>query len=141
MKRTIFSILLILTIPFSAFSETKKSGNVISQDIKSSQENLEISVNTAKTALSKKTHVFIDVREDWEYKEGHIPGIKLISLGNIEKEAQKLDKKVKYITVCAAGRRSKKAAEQMKKIGLNVVSMQGGMMKWQEKNYPVETKK
>lgn len=97
----------------------------------------EISVDKAKKALNDKNYVFIDVREKEEYDEAHIKGVNLIPLGNIKSGALNLDKKQKYITVCRSGKRSKMAAEEMKKLGLNVVNMTGGMNEWQAKGYPV----
>lgn len=97
---------------------------------------VEISPEDTYQALLKKTHVLIDVREQNEYDTVHIKDIKLIPLSNLAPEIAKLDKKVKYITVCHSGRRSGIAADEMTKIGLNVVSMKGGMTAWLEKNLP-----
>lgn len=97
----------------------------------------EISVKDAKKALNDKNIVFIDVREKYEYDESHIKGVNLIPLGNIKSGAMNLDKKKKYIAVCRSGKRSQMAAEEMKKLGLNVVSMSGGMNEWEAKGYPV----
>lgn len=88
-------------------------------------------------AMNKKTHVLLDVREKNEFDEVHIKDIKLLPLSVLPQDMSKLDKNVKYITVCRSGRRSMAAAEQMDKIGLNVVSMKGGMLSWIEKKLPV----
>lgn len=88
-------------------------------------------------ALLKKTYVLIDVREKNEYDAVHIKDIKLIPLGTLAQEIGKLDKKVKYITICRSGRRSLAAADEMEKAGLSVFSMKGGMISWEEKKLPV----
>ena len=90
------------------------------------------------TSLLKKEVVFIDVREQYEYDSGHIKGIKLIPMGELEKQIPLLDKKLKYITVCGIGVRSLKAAKKMKEAGLNVSSMSGGMTEWTLKGLPVK---
>ncbi|MFN8577847.1 MAG: rhodanese-like domain-containing protein [Candidatus Sericytochromatia bacterium] len=100
-------------------------------------EGIEVSTKEAKKALMKKSYVFIDVRNKWEYDNGHIKGIKLIPLSEIDTEALKLDKSKNYITVCGAGVRSKTAAEKMQKLGIKVFSMKGGMNEWNEKGFPV----
>ena len=135
MKKIILTCILLLA-NINSFSYANDQKNI--QKIKNIQNNnIEISAKEAKKALIKKTHVFIDVREQWEYDNGHIKGVNLIPMSNIDANSLKLDKSKKYITVCGAGVRSKTAAEKMKKLGLNVVSMSGGMNEWSEKGYPV----
>ena len=130
MKKIILtSIILSFSLP--AFSAPQKPVEI------KSVNKTEISTQEAKNLLNKKNYVFIDVREKSEFDEGHIKGVKLIPLSTINTEALKLDKNAKYITVCRSGRRSAKAAEEMKKLGFNVVTMKGGMLEWQEKGLPV----
>ena len=131
MKKLIIAILLASSTQY-AYADNKSKSEL------NQTNSIEISTQDAKKALIKKDHIFIDVREKWEYDNGHIKGIKLIPLSKIPTESLKLDKKAKYIAVCGVGVRSKKAAEKMKKLGLNVVSMAGGMNEWQEKGYPVK---
>lgn len=131
-KIFIVSLVSIFSIGNVAFANDNKA--VVQQAVTSKTE---ISPKDAKQALVKKTHVLIDVREQEEYDEVHIKDIKLIPLGNIETEAAKLNKNQKYIMVCRSGKRSKKAAEQLKSLGFNAVNMTGGMNEWQEKGYPV----
>jgi rhodanese-related sulfurtransferase len=88
-------------------------------------------------ALMNKTHVVIDVREQDEYDSGHIKDVKLIPMSVLSEGISKLDKNLKYITVCHSGRRSAIAAGEMEKIGLNVLTMKGGMVSWESKGLPV----
>ena len=130
MNKIIFFILLVLII-VPSFSYA------INQKIESA--NIEITVEEAKNLLTKKQYIFIDVREESEYKEGHIPEIKLISLSKIQSKLPEFDKQAKYITVCARGGRSLKAAKLMKDNGFDVLSMKGGMNAWKAMNYPVKS--
>lgn len=98
---------------------------------------VEITPEDTYQALLKKTHVLIDVREQNEYDAVRIKDIKLIPLGTLAQELGKLDKKVKYITICRSGRRSAAAADEMEKAGFSVFSMKGGMISWEEKKLPV----
>ena len=63
--------------------------------------------------------VLIDVRSPQEYNEGHIDGAILIPEYDIKKKANKLlqDKKRKIIVYCSTGKRSKKAQEELTKMG------------------------
>ncbi|MFN3444270.1 MAG: rhodanese-like domain-containing protein [Bacteroidia bacterium] len=102
MKKVLIGSLLIsfaLTSTVYANNQQTKQKSVVS-------DKQEISVKDAKQALNKKTHVFIDVREQSEYDNGHIKGIKLIPLSTVQTEALKLDKSKKYIAVCHSGKRS-----------------------------------
>ncbi len=84
-------------------------------------------------------YVFIDVREPQEWAEGVIPGIKKISLGDIENHLDELDKSRKYIMVCRSGGRSSKASSIMEAQGFKDVSnFQGGMLAWNDSDFPTE---
>ena len=84
-------------------------------------------------------YVFIDVREPNEWEEGVIPGVKKISLGDIENHLDQLDKDKKYIMVCRSGGRSNKASTLMEQQGFKDVSnFQGGMLDWNDSDFPTE---
>lgn len=65
--------------------------------------------------------VILDVRAESEYKTGHIPGSKNISLGTIRERYTELDKSKTYITVCSHGLRSVKAEHILKERGFKNV--------------------
>ncbi|PKM95832.1 MAG: rhodanese-like domain-containing protein [Firmicutes bacterium HGW-Firmicutes-1] len=74
--------------------------------------------------------VIVDVREEYEYKKGHIPQAKLIPLNTIPQRLSEIDKSKKIIVVCASGGRSKGAASFLSSEGYQVYNMMGGMMAW-----------
>jgi rhodanese-related sulfurtransferase len=82
----------------------------------------------------------IDVREPYEYREGHIPGSKLIPLGQLSRRLNELgprDREV--IVVCRSGNRSGQAAHQLAGLGYSkVVNLHGGMMSWHRAGLPSE---
>lgn len=88
-----------------------------------------IKTEEVKTILDNKdeNYILIDVREDYEFKEGHIPGAINIPLGNITKIDYSLDKIL--IVYCRSGNRSNKAAIKLKNMGYNVKDM-GGILDW-----------
>ena len=82
-----------------------------------------------KTILDNKdeNYILIDVREDYEFREGHIPGAVNIPLGNITTVDYSKDKTL--IVYCRSGNRSNQAAIKLKNMGYNVKDM-GGIVNW-----------
>jgi len=81
--------------------------------------------------------VFLDVREPAECLDGVIPGSLNISLGQLAGKLTQLDKDKHYILICRSGNRSQMAARLMAKAGFQqLVNFHGGMLAWQQQNYP-----
>jgi rhodanese-related sulfurtransferase len=83
--------------------------------------------------------VVLDVREPWEFHQGHVPGAVLIPLGELSRRAGELDPHMPVAVICATGSRSQSGAallgqRQFKKI-YNVTQ---GTHGWVRKGYSVE---
>jgi rhodanese-related sulfurtransferase len=77
--------------------------------------------------------LLVDVREDNEWLNGHIPGAVHMGRGIIERdiEQQVPDTGAKMILYCGGGFRSALVAENLQKMGYaNVESMDGGWKGW-----------
>jgi sulfur-carrier protein adenylyltransferase/sulfurtransferase len=73
----------------------------------------------------------IDVREPYEWEIGHIPGARLVPLGQITEEIPRLDKRRETILYCKAGTRSMRAAQQLADAGVaDVRNLAGGILRW-----------
>jgi len=73
----------------------------------------------------------IDVREPYEWQIGHIPGARLVPLGQIAEEIPRLDKRRETILYCKAGARSMNAAKQLASAGVaDVRNLAGGILRW-----------
>ncbi len=81
---------------------------------------------------SGKNHIILDVREQEEFDEGHIPGATVIPHGQIHLLApDKLpDKDALILVYCRSGRRSKIAADALAKLGYTNVKEFGGIIDW-----------
>lgn len=82
----------------------------------------------------------VDVREDWEWKRGHIPGAKHVVLSQIlaNPQGHKFDDRTVF--QCAVGERSAVASEMAVALGVKeVVNFRGGFNAWKEAGLPVET--
>jgi rhodanese-related sulfurtransferase/rubrerythrin len=73
----------------------------------------------------------VDVRQDWEYQEFHLPGARLTPLGELPDRLGELDRGKPTVTYCRTGRRSAAAAAILAGEGFApVVNMAGGVLAW-----------
>ena len=85
--------------------------------------------------------VFLDVREQDEWDEGHVPDALHIARGNLESriEAAVSDRDRAIVVYCSAGNRSAFAAKTLNELGYtDVVSLAGGFTDWKRNGFPVE---
>lgn len=83
-----------------------------------------------KLMNSEDKLIILDVRQQQEYRSGHIKGAQLIPLMELNKRLHEIRKEHTIITVCHSGRRSAQAARLLRAEGFTVRNMVGGMMKW-----------
>ena len=92
-----------------------------------------ITAQEAKQIMdTDKNITVLDVREPSEYSTGHIPGAKLLPLGDIPTKAvtELTDKNAKILVYCRSGRRSKTAADALITLGYTNVLDMGGILSW-----------
>lgn len=101
----------------------------------------ETNVDEVKHKLDRgEKFVLVDVREESEFQKDHLPGALHIGKGVIERdiEVRFPDLNTPMILYCGGGFRSALAADNLQKMGYtNVISMDGGIRGWREKNYPL----
>jgi molybdopterin/thiamine biosynthesis adenylyltransferase/rhodanese-related sulfurtransferase len=92
--------------------------------------------------LNGDAPVIVDVREQQEWDEGHIPGAVHVPRGHLESriEAVAPDRRRPVVLYCASGNRSALAAHTLQSmLGYeNVASMTGGITLWKDRGYDVE---
>jgi len=84
--------------------------------------------------------LLVDVREESEFAKDHLPGAIHLGKGVIERdiEARVPELDTEMVLYCGGGFRSALAADNLQKMGYtNVISMDGGIRGWREKNYPL----
>lgn len=88
---------------------------------------------------SAERPVVLDVREPWEFTQGHIPGAKLIPLGELMKRSEELDPAQPVAVICATGSRSQSAAALLGRKGFTTVyNVVGGTTAWMRDRLPLE---
>jgi rhodanese-related sulfurtransferase len=101
----------------------------------------ETNVDEVKARMDRgDKFVLVDVREESEFAKDHLPGAIHLGKGIIERdiEASVPELNTEMILYCGGGFRSALAADNLQKMGYtNVISMDGGIRDWREKNYPL----
>jgi molybdopterin/thiamine biosynthesis adenylyltransferase/rhodanese-related sulfurtransferase len=86
--------------------------------------------------------VLVDVREQHEFEESHIPGAVHVPRGHLESriESAAPDRDQRVILYCASGNRSALAADTLQEmLGYrNAESLEGGITLWKDRGYDVE---
>lgn len=94
------------------------------------------SLNTEEAKLYMENHpdesyLLLDVRQPVERKENKIEKSKLISLFDLSKESDNLDRTKPVLIYCRSGSRSKIAARILQAKGFETVfNINGGMIAW-----------
>lgn len=101
----------------------------------------ETTVDEIKSRLDRgDKFLLVDVREESEWQNDHLPGAIHMSKGVIERDVEKKvpDLNAEMVLYCGGGFRSALAADNLQKMGYtNVISMDGGVRGWREKGYPM----
>ncbi|MBT3880327.1 MAG: sulfurtransferase [Candidatus Scalindua sp.] len=103
----------------------------------------ETNVEEVKTKLDRGDKFnLVDVREESEWKKGHITNAIYIGKGVIERDIEKKieNTEAEIILYCGGGFRSALAADNLQRMGYGKVSsMDGGYSGWVKAGYPTET--
>lgn len=124
-KKKILALLLMssMVVPYA---KTFATANSVTKTIED-DKNINLTGDKVLKA-QKEGALLIDVRENKEYKEGHIKGAIHIFVDNIETEISTYvkEKDKKIVLYCNTGNKSKKAYDKLKKLGYtNIFNGQG----------------
>ena len=98
-----------------------------------------VDVATVNALLNNDDVLLIDVREQWEYDEGHLPGITLIPMGDVPNRLSEIPTDKEVILTCRSGNRSGQVTDFLRQQGYtNVHNLEGGIVAWQAAGFPVE---
>ena len=92
-----------------------------------------ITPEEAKTVMDTQSgYIILDVREQSEYDESHIPNALLLPLGEVETRAKDVlpDQDQLLLVYCRSGRRSRMAAEILVNLGYTNIMEFGGILDW-----------
>lgn len=101
-------------------------------------ESSEVTPAAANEAVGKGA-MLIDVREQWEYDELHIPGAVLIPLGELPNRVSEIPVDRDVYVHCRMGGRSARAVDYLRTFGHpRSYNVTGGIEAWNEAGLPVE---
>ena len=101
----------------------------------------DVDLAEALQLINHKNALVLDVREESEYKSGHILNTKWIPLGKLSDRTGELERyrEQNIVVVCRSGNRSASACAMLVKQGFaQAVNLSGGVMAWQKSNLPLE---
>jgi len=101
----------------------------------------EVDATRARELVDSGDPVIVDVREQDEWDEGHIPGALHIPRGHLESRIERTapDPAQRVLVYCSAGNRSAFAAKTLEDLGYeDVVSLAGGFTDWKRNGFPVD---
>ena len=89
----------------------------------------EISIDDLAREIAAGSYV-LDVREDDEWADGHVPTAVHIPLGQLQSRIGEVEDGGRVFVICRSGVRSQKGADILFANGLDAVSVAGGTMGW-----------
>lgn len=103
----------------------------------------DVGLNDAIRLMNQEDGLALDVREDKEFREGHILNAVNIPLGLLENRISEIEeyKEKPVIVYCRNGQRSAKAGAVLQRQGYKFIhKLNGGMMAWIDANMPISRK-
>ncbi len=83
----------------------------------------------------------IDVRESSEWNAGHAPQASHIPSSQVTSRLNRVKKEKAVVVVCRSGGRSRAVTKQLRSLGYEAFTLQGGMRAWQGAEGPVLDRK
>lgn len=94
-----------------------------------------VKVEVAEKQISSGVQI-LDVRTVDEWETGYLKGAKRVTFGEegfVEKAKATVDPKKPVLVYCRSGKRSEKAAQQLRDAGFTAVSeLEGGIIAWEK---------
>ena len=80
----------------------------------------------------------VDVREQFEYDTGHVPGSLHISMNEVGGRAPEINKDEPVAFICLMGARSEMVTEYFRAQGYDAYNVSGGFAQWYLEKLPTE---
>ena len=99
----------------------------------------DLKLEDVRKLMDEGDYDIVDVREDWEWNKGHVPGARHVVLNSLLANPAAAKFRDKTIFVCLSGERSSVASEMAVALGIkDVVNFRGGTKAWKDAGLPLE---
>jgi rhodanese-related sulfurtransferase len=99
----------------------------------------EISVDELDELLRDGDARVLDVREEWEFRQGHLPGAIHVPLGRLGQGYTNLPRDKRLLVICQSGNRSLSATDFLLARGFGgSASVRGGTSAWARSGRPLD---
>ena len=98
----------------------------------------QIEARAAADLVERGEVLLLDVREHNEWRAGHAPAALHIPLGELAHRFEELPHDRRIVAVCRSGARSGHATQSLRRAGLQVENLSGGMKAWHREGLPLE---
>lgn len=137
-KRIVWILFVMMTITLAACGGGS-ADTAVSEDIDVTALGDNIDVQTVAAIKDRDDVIVIDVREQWEYDEGHIPNVTHIPMDEISSRLSEIPTDKEVVVTCRSGNRSGQVADFLRQQGYtNIHNMTGEILDWQAAGLPVE---
>lgn len=137
-KKLVLLMVLLMAVLLTACSGPV-TASVDSTDVNPATLPATVDIKTVAAVKERDDVVLLDVREQWEYDEGHIPGVTLIPMNEVASRLSEIPTDKEVIVTCRSGNRSGQVADFLRAQGFdNVHNMQGGILAWEAAGLPVD---
>ncbi len=131
--------LLLLVIALAACGGQAGTVDVATSDINLDDLSQEVDVQTVYEIQDRDDVYVLDVREQSEYDEKHIPNVTLLPMSEIQNRLDEIPTDKEVIVTCRSGNRSGQVTQFLEQNGFeNVHNMAGGIVAWEQAGFPVE---
>ena len=131
--------LLVLALALVACGGQASSADVAASDVNLGELPQEVDVQTVFDIQEAEDVYVLDVREQYEYDEKHIPNVTLLPMSEIQNRLDEIPTDKEVIITCRSGNRSGQVTQFLEQNGFdNIHNMQGGIVAWEEAGFPVE---
>lgn len=140
MKKALFLVFILLALLGVACGGAPAAeSDAIQSEIDLSQLPQDLDVQTVFDLQNNEDVYLLDVREQYEYDESHIPGINLLPMSEIEGRLGEIPMDKTVIVTCRSGNRSDQVTQFLRQNGFdNAHNMLGGILAWEDAGFPVE---
>jgi rhodanese-related sulfurtransferase len=97
-----------------------------------------VGVEQARQQIARGDAVAVDVREEKEWSEGHVPGAIHLPGGDPEAATKPIEDGARLMVIAENGKLAAEAASSLAERGYDAVAVDGGMDDWTSENFNVQ---